>query len=323
MKQQLAALLGAGLACMVLAAPLAAQDFPNRPLKIIQGFAPGGNADIIARVLSQEMAKGLGQPVVVEARPGAGGNIGADAVAKAPPDGYTMLLVTGGHTVSGALYKSLPYDPAESFEMIGIVTQFQFLILTRTDSKYPSMAALLDAARSKPGSVTYGSAGVGATQHLVGELIANMAKVDLLHVPYKGDAAAFTGMLGGEVDFVAAPPTVALGQLKAGKVRVLAATGNTRWSGLPNVPTLVESGVAGFDVRSWAGLATTAGTPRAVVERLNVELQRVVKVPEVRAKLEEMGGEVAASTSAEMKARVVGDLQRWAKVIRDAKIPQQ
>jgi len=323
MKQQLAALLGAGLACMVLAAPLAAQDFPNRPLKIIQGFAPGGNADIIARVLSQEMAKGLGQPVVVEARPGAGGNIGADAVAKAPPDGYTMLLVTGGHTVSGALYKSLPYDPAESFEMIGIVTQFQFLILTRADSKYPSMAALLDAARSKPGSVTYGSAGVGATQHLVGELIANMAKVDLLHVPYKGDAAAFTGMLGGEVDFVAAPPTVALGQLKAGKVRVLAATGNTRWSGLPNVPTLVESGVAGFDVRSWAGLATTAGTPKAVVERLNAELQRVVKVPEVRAKLEEMGGEVAASTSAEMKARVVGDLQRWAKVIKDAKIPQQ
>ena len=323
MKQQLAALLGAGLACMVLAAPLAAQDFPNRPLKIIQGFAPGGNADIIARVLSQEMAKGLGQPVVVEARPGAGGNIGADAVAKAPPDGYTMLLVTGGHTVSGALYKSLPYDPAESFEMIGIVTQFQFLILTRADSRYPTMAALLDQARAKPGSVTYGSAGVGATQHLVGELIANMAKVDLLHVPYKGDAAAFTGMLGGEVDFVAAPPTVALGQLKAGKVRVLAATGNTRWSGLPNVPTLVESGVAGFDVRSWAGLATNAGTPRAVVERLNVELQRVVKVPEVRAKLEEMGGEVAASTSAEMKARVVGDLQRWAKVIKDAKIPQQ
>ena len=323
MKQQHAALLGAGLACMALAAPLAAQDFPNRPLKIIQGFAPGGNADIIARVLSQEMAKGLGQPVVVESRPGAGGNIGADAVAKAPADGYTMLLVTGGHTVSGALYKSLPYDPAESFEMIGIVTQFQFLILTRADSKYPTMAALLDAARAKPGSVTYGSAGVGATQHLVGELIANMAKVDLLHVPYKGDAAAFTGMLGGEVDFVAAPPTVALGQLKAGKVRVLAATGNTRWSGLPNVPTLVESGVAGFDVRSWAGLATTAGTPKAVVERLNAELQRVVKVPEVRAKLEEMGGEVAASTSAEMKARVVGDLQRWAKVIKDAKIPQQ
>jgi len=310
-------------ACLTCAAGAGAQDFPNRPLKIIQGFAPGGNADIIARVLSQEMAKGLGQPVVVEARPGAGGNIGADAVAKAPPDGYTMLLVTGGHTVSGALYKSLPYDPAESFEMIGIVTQFQFLILTRADSKYPSMAALLDAARSKPGSVTYGSAGVGATQHLVGELIANMAKVDLLHVPYKGDAAAFTGMLGGEVDFVAAPPTVALGQLKAGKVRVLAATGNTRWSGLPNVPTLVESGVAGFDVRSWAGLATTAGTPKAVVERLNAELQRVVKVPEVRAKLEEMGGEVAASTSAEMKARVVGDLQRWAKVIKDAKIPQQ
>jgi tripartite-type tricarboxylate transporter receptor subunit TctC len=234
-----------------------------------------------------------------------------------------MLLVTGGHTVSGALYKALPYDPVESFEMIGIVTQFQFLILTRADSKLPTMSALLEQARAKPGSITYGSAGVGSTQHLIGELVASMGKVNLLHVPYKGDAAAFTGMFGGEVDFVAAPPTVALGQLKAGKVRALAVTGNTRWNTLPNVPTIVESGVPGYDVRSWAGLATTAGTPKAVVERLNAELKRASQVAEVRAKLEEMGGEVRASTSAEMKARVAGDLQGWVKVIKDAKIPQQ
>ena len=323
MKRKLAALLCAWLAWAPLARPVAAQDFPIRPLKIVQGFAPGGNADIIARVLAQEMAKGLGQPIVVESRPGAGGNIGAESVAKATPDGYSMLLVTGGHAVSGALYKALPYDPAESFEMIGIVTQFQFLILTRADSKLQTMAALLEKARAKPGSITYGSAGVGATQHLIGELIANIGKVDLLHVPYKGDAAAFTGMLGGEVDFVAAPPTVALGQLKAGKVRPLAVTGNTRWGTLPNVPTIVESGVPGYDVRSWAGLATTAGTPKAVVERLNAELRRTSLVPEVRGKLEEMGGEVKASTPAEMKARVVADLQSWAKVIKDAKIPQQ
>jgi len=322
MKQKLVALMCAWLAAP-LALPAAAQEFPIRPLRVIQGFAPGGNADIIARVLAQEMAKGLGQPVVVESRPGAGGNIGAEAVAKATPDGYTMLLVTGGHTVSGALYKALPYDPVDSFEMIGIATQFQFLILTRTDSRLRTMAALLEQARAKPGSVTYGSAGVGATQHLIGELIASMGKVQMLHVPYKGDAAAFTGMLGGEVDFVAAPPTVALGQLKAGKVRALAVTGNTRWSTLPNVPTIVESGVPGYDVRSWAGLATTAGTPKAVVERLNAELRRASLVPEVRSKLEEMGGEVRASTPAEMKARVAGDLQGWVKVIKDAKIPQQ
>jgi tripartite-type tricarboxylate transporter receptor subunit TctC len=323
MKQKIAALLCAWLAAATLAPPAAAQDFPVRPLKIVQGFAPGGNADIIARVLAQEMAKGLGQPIVVESRPGAGGNIGAEAVAKATPDGHTMLLVTGGHTVSGALYKALPYDPVESFEMIGIVTQFQFLILTRADSKLPTMAALLEQARAKPGSITYGSAGVGSTQHLIGELVASMGKVDLLHVPYKGDAAAFTGMFGGEVDFVAAPPTVALGQLKAGKVRALAVTGNTRWNTLPNVPTIVESGVPGYDVRSWAGLATTAGTPKAVVERLNAELKRASQVAEVRTKLEEMGGEVRASTPAEMKARVAGDLQGWVKVIKDAKIPQQ
>ena len=323
MKQRLAALLCACLAWVPAARPVLAQDYPARPVKLIQGFAPGGNADIIARVLAQAMTKGLGQPVVVESRPGAGGNIGAEAVAKAAPDGYSLLLVTGGHAVSGALYKSLLYDPVESFAMVGIVTQFQFLILTRADSKLQSMTALLEQARAKPGSVTYGSAGVGSTQHLVGELMANMAGVDLLHVPYKGDAAAFTGMLGGEVDFIAAPPTVALGQLKAGKVRVLATTGNTRWAGLPNVPTLVESGVPGYDVRSWAGLATTAGTPRAVVERLNAELQRAAQTPEVRAKLEEMGGEIRATSPAEMKSRVAADLQRWARLIKDAKIPQQ
>jgi tripartite-type tricarboxylate transporter receptor subunit TctC len=323
MKQAVAVWLCMGLACALAAFPAQAQDFPARPLKIIQGFAPGGNADIIARVLAQEMSKGLGQPVVVESHPGAGGNIAADAVAKAQPDGYSLLLVTGGHAVSGALYKSLPFDPVESFEMIAIVTQFQFLILTRADSQWQSMAALIEQARARPGSVTYGSAGVGATQHLIGEMIASMARVEMLHVPYKGDAAAFTGMLGGEVEFVAAPPTVALGQLKAGKVRVLATTGNTRWAGLPNAPTMVEAGVAGFDVRSWAGLATTAGTPKAIVERLNAELQRVVQVPEVRAKLEEMGGEVRAGSSAEMKARVVTDLARWSKLIRDAKIPLQ
>jgi len=323
MKQKIAALLCAWLIVAPLASPAAAQDFPVRPLKIVQGFAPGGNADIIARILAQEMAKGLGQPIVVESRPGAGGNIGAEAVAKATPDGHTMLLVTGGHTVSGALYKALPYDPVESFEMVGIVTQFQFLILTRADSKLQTMSALLERARARPGSITYGSAGVGSTQHLIGELVASMGKVDLLHVPYKGDAAAFTGMFGGEVDFVAAPPTVALGQLKAGKVRALAVTGNTRWNTLPNVPTIVESGVPGYDVRSWAGLATTAGTPKAVVERLNAELKRASLVPEVRAKLEEMGGEVRASTPAEMKARVAGDLQGWVRVIKDAKIPQQ
>jgi tripartite-type tricarboxylate transporter receptor subunit TctC len=323
MKQKFATLMGAWLAAAPLCAPALAQDFPARPLKIIQGFAPGGNADIIARVLAQEIAKGLGQPVVVESRPGAGGNIGAEAVAKATPDGHTMLLVTGGHAVSGALYKSLPYDPVESFEMVGIVTQFQFLILTRSDSKLQGMTALLEQARAKPGYITYGSAGVGSTQHLIGELVASMGKVQLLHVPYKGDAAAFTGMLGGEVDFVAAPPTVALGQMKAGKVRPLAVTGNTRWATLANVPTIVESGVPGYDVRSWAGLATSAGTPKAVVERLNAELTRASLVPEVRAKLEEMGGEVKASTSAEMKARVASDLQSWSKVIKDAKIPQQ
>ena len=305
------------------AAGAAAQDYPNRPLKIVQGFAPGGNADTIARVLAQEMSKGLGQPIVVEARPGAGGNLAPDAVARATPDGYTLLLVTGGHAVSGALYKSLTYQTVDSFEMISTATFFPFVIIVRSDARLQSLPALLQGARAAPESITFGTAGIGATQHLTGELLASMAGVKLLHVPYRGDAAALTGLLGGETTFVIAPATAALPHIKAGKLKAVAVTGSTRWQGMPDVPTVEEGGVAGFDVRSWIGLATTAGTPRAIVDRLNAEMQRALGVPEVRARLEGFGGEVRGSTPAEMRGRVVTEVQRWARVIRDAKIQQQ
>lgn len=311
------------LALAAAATGATAQDYPTRPLKIIQGFAPGGNADTIARVLAQEMSKGLGQPIVVEARPGAGGNLAADAVAKAAADGYTLLLVTGGHAVSGALYKSLSYQTLQSFEMISTATFFPFMVIVRSDAKVQTLPALLQAARAAPASITFGTAGVGATQHLTGELLASIAGVKFLHVPYRGDAAALTALLGGETTFVIAPATAALPHIKAGKLKAVAVTGSTRWQGMPDVPTVEEGGVAGFDVRSWIGLATTAGTPSPIVERLTAEMQRALGVPEVRAKLEGFGGEVRGSTSAEMRSRVATEVQRWARVIREAKIQQQ
>lgn len=301
----------------------AAQEFPVRPLKIVQGFAAGGNADTAARILANEMSKSLGQPIVVETRPGAGSTIAADVVAKASPDGHTLLLVTGGHSVAGALYKSLPYQTVASFDMISTATFFPFLILVRGDSPAQNLRALLDAARAKPDTVSFGSAGVGATQHLTGELLARMAQVKLLHIPYKGDTAAIAALLGDEIRFVIAPATAALGQLRAGKLRALAATGSTRWDGLPEVPTVAEAGVADFDVRSWMGLATTHGTPRSPVERLNAAMLRALQVPEVRAKFVEMGGEVRSSTPEEMRTRVEHELQNWTRVIREAGIERQ
>ena len=315
--------LAAALVLTVVAAPADAQGYPNRPIKILQGFAPGGNADTIARVIGNELGKNLGQPIVVEARAGAGGNLASDAVAKSPPDGYTLVLLTGGHTASGALYKTLPFDPADSFDMISTISLFPFLFTVRSDSPYQTLRALIDAVKAKPESVAYGTAGIGSTHHLTGELLAKMANAPFLHVPYKGDAAAITSLLGGEIPLVVATPTVAVAQVKAGKLKVVATSGGTRWSGMPDVPTAAEAGVPGFDVRSWVGMAAPAGTPKPIIERLNAELQKVILLPDVRARLEALGGEARGSTPQELKERVVFEVARWKKVIADSKIPQQ
>jgi tripartite-type tricarboxylate transporter receptor subunit TctC len=299
------------------------QEYPNRPIRIVQGFAPGGNADNIARVLGSEMSKGLGQPMLVETRAGAGGNLAADFVAKASPDGYALLLAVGGHPVSAALYKSLPYRSVEDFDWISTASIFPFTVSVRAEGGPRTMDDLVRAAKQKADSLSFGSAGVGTTQHLAGELLASVTGTKILHIPYKGDAAALTSLLSGEITFVIAPPTAVLPHVKTGRLRAIAVTSGTRWQGLPEVPTAIESGVAGFDVSSWAGLATTAGTPRPIVMRLNAELHKALQIAEVRSRLEGFGGEVRGSTPEEMRARVVGEVARWSKVIRDANIEQQ
>jgi tripartite-type tricarboxylate transporter receptor subunit TctC len=300
-----------------------AQTYPDRPIKILQGFAPGGNADNIARAVSAEMAKGLGQSFVVEAQTGAGGTIASGAVARAKPDGYSLLLATGGHAVAGALYNSLPYKTVADFEMISTITYFPFLVVTSAESKLRSFADLLATAKKTPEGLSYGTAGIGSTHHLAGELLAKMGKVDLLHVPYRGDAGSITALLSNDVNFIIAPPTAVLANIKAGKLRALATTGQQRWPGLPDVPTVAEQGVAGYDVRSWAGLMAPAGTPRPIVDRLNQEVLKALQVASVKARLEEMGGEAKGSTPEEMKAMVASEVQKWTQVVNDAKIPKQ
>lgn len=312
------------LAAATMAWPLhaLAQSYPDRPIKVLQGFAPGGNADNIARTIGTEMSKTLGQNLVVEAQAGAGGTIASNTVAKARPDGYTLLLATGGHAVAGALYNNLPYRTVQDFEMVSTITYFPFLVVVPANSKYPNLAALLAAARANPKEVSYGTAGIGSTHHLAGELLASMSKTPLLHIPFRGDSASLTALLGGEIPMIIAPPTAVLPNIKAGKLRAIATTGPQRWQGLPDVPTVAEQGVAGYDVESWAGLMAPAGTPRNIVDRLNAEVQKALLVPSVKSRLEEMGGVVRGSTPEEMKTMVAAQTQKWIQVVNDAKIPK-
>ena len=300
-----------------------AQAYPERPIKILQGFAPGGNADNIARTVGTEMAKGLGQSMVVEAQTGAGGTIASAAVARAKPDGYTLLLATGGHVVAGALYANLPYKTVADFDMVSTITFFPFLVVTSAESKYKSCADLMAAAQKDAQALTYGTAGIGSTHHLAGELLAKMAKVNMLHVPYRGDAASITAMLANDVSFIIAPPTAVMANIKAGKLRALGTTGAQRWAGLPDLPTVAEQGVAGYDVRSWAGLMAPAGTPRPIIDRLQQEVQKALQVSAVKSRLEDMGGEARGSTPEDMRAMVNAELQKWSQVVADAKIPKQ
>ena len=300
-----------------------AQNYPDKNIKIMQGFAPGGNADAIARTVGSEISKSVGQPVVVEAQAGAGGTIAATTVAKAKPDGHTLLLATGGHAVAGAIYNNLNYKTVQDFEMVSTITYFPFLIVINAENKIANFPALLTQAKANPGKIAYGTAGIGSTHHLAGELLASMAKVDLLHVPYRGDAGSITALLAGDVPFIIAPPTAVLTNIKAGKLKAIAATGPQRWVGLPDVPTVAEQGVPGYDVRSWAGLMAPAGTPKPVIDKLNAETLKAIQLPHVKTRLEEMGGDVRGSTPDEMKNMVAFETQKWTQVVNNAKIPKQ
>ena len=312
-----------GSAVLALPFQAVAQTYPERPIKILQGFAPGGNADAIARAVGMEMGKTLGQSMVVEAQAGAGGTIAATTVARAKPDGYTLLLATGGHAVAGALYNNLAYRTVQDFEMVSTITYFPFLVVVPATSKFVNLSALLSTAKANPEQLSYGSAGIGSTHHLAGELLASMSKAPIMHVPYKGDSASLTALLAGDIPMIIAPPTAVMANIKAGKLRALATTGPQRWPGLPDVPTVAEQGVAGYDVRSWAGLMAPAGTPRAVIDRLNAEVQKILPIPAVKTRLEDMGGEVRGSTPDEMKTMVASQTQKWIQVVSEAKIPKQ
>ncbi len=295
-----------------------AQDYPNRLIKMIHGFPPGGNVDIIARLLAQEMQKGLGQNIVIEAKPGLAGNIAAEAVARADPDGYTLMTVASAHAATGALSKNLKYKVVEDFDWISTVSFYPFLVCVRKDSRFQTLADVLKEAKAKPGSLTYGSAGVGSILHTTVELLANVTQTKFVHVPYRGEAPAIVGLLGGDFDFIAATTGATTSRVKSGELRALATTGKVRWKELPDVPTVNEAaGRNDFEVISWTGLATTAGVPKPILGRLHAEVTRAIAIPELRNKLQSMGGEVRGTTPTEMRDLVARQLALWVKVARE------
>ena len=317
-------LLAFCVAIGLLTGPSGAQDYPSRPIKVVVGFPPGGGTDVAARIVTQEMSKGLGQSFLIENKPGAAGTLGAAEAARSAPDGYTLLVTPGGHAIFGAMFKSLPFHTVNSFEWISNIITIPFFIVVPASSEFKTLVDVVAKAKAAPGTITFGSTGPGSTHHLGIELLGSRTGVKFLHVPYRGDAPIITALLASEIHFSIVTPTQAIENVKAGKFRALAVTANTRYAGMPDVPTVDQAlGIASFDVRSWFAIAAPAGTPKPVIDRLNAEVRKAVDVPEVKARLTAMGGEPAAGTPEAMRERVARELATWTKTVDDAGIAKQ
>jgi tripartite-type tricarboxylate transporter receptor subunit TctC len=309
---------------LALAASLAcAQGYPAKPVHMVVPFAAGGVVDTTARLFAPRLAEGLGQPLIIDNRPGAGGNIAAELVAKAAADGYTVLITTHGHAISPGLYKRLPFDAARDFAPITQITSSYLVLVSRPTLPVSSVRDLVALARAKPGKLNYGSTGLGAPPHLVAELFRQTTGIDMVHVPYKGDAPMYLALLAGEIDVAFGPLGNAIQHIRSGKLRALAMTNPRRSPEIPDVPTMVEAGVPNFELTGWLGLFAPAGTPRPAIDRLYAEMAKTLAAPEVRERLPALGYEPVGSRPDEFAARYKSDLALYARIIRDAHIPLQ
>ncbi|PWK35032.1 tripartite tricarboxylate transporter substrate binding protein [Cupriavidus plantarum] len=298
----------------------AAAPWPARPVTIVVTYPPGGGADLMARLIAPALGRELGQTVIVENRPGAGGQIGASYVAKAAPDGYTVMVDASSYAVNPSLYPKLPYDPAKAFRAVGVLARYPNVLVANPAFPAASVKDVLALARQKPGTVAFASSGNGSAQHLSGVLFEQRGGVDLLHVPYKGGGPAMTDVIAGQVPLFFANVASSLQHIKAGKLRPLAVTSHTRTSALPDVPTMQEAGVAGYEVYEWNAAFLPAATPEAVVSRLSGALQKVMASPEIRHRVAELGGEVATGSPADAVSFIDAQTKLWAKVIKDGNV---
>lgn len=317
----MAVLCGAAVPAM---SAIAAEAFPSRPIRLIVPFTPGGTTDILARLVAQKAGETLGQPMVVENRPGAGGNIGAEAAARSAADGYTLLMGTLGTQVTNQfIYPRMPYDSAKDFAPVTLVANSPNVLLVNSTLPANSIGELIALARREPGKINYASTSTGGSPHLSGELLSMMAGVRMQHVPYKGAAPAMTDLLAGQVNLMFDNLPSALAQIQGGKIKALAVTGAKRASVLPSVPTVRESGLPDYEVNSWFGLLAPAGTPPERVRQLQQAVDKVLAMPDVRKRIQELGAEPGGEGSAAFAAQIKADTDKWARVIRSAGIKAQ
>ena len=322
-KKRRLALVQQALAAISLVAiglPAQAQNWPERPIKLVVPYPAGGNADNTARLLATQLSDRLGQQVVVDNRPGGSGTIGAAAVAKAPADGYTLLLDATAFTVNPSLFAKLPFDAAKDFAPISLVMQAPLLLVVPAASPFKTVADVVQAAKARPGQLTYASAGNGGAQHLAGELFKQGAKVSMTHIPYRGGAPALTDLIGGQVDLMFSATTASGPFVKSGKLRALAISSARRTPGWEQVPTVAESGLKGFQVNEWNGLFAPAGTPQPILQRLETETRAIVAGPEMKKRFAELGVQGVGSSAQEFKSFVQSETAKWAAVIRTSGI---
>jgi tripartite-type tricarboxylate transporter receptor subunit TctC len=306
----------AGIAMALATCAAHAQDYPNRPVKIIVPFAAGGPADVYARFLAQRLQEAMGQPFVVEDRPGAGSVTGTDAVAKSPPDGYTLLLMSNAQTVNESLIPNKPYALLRDFVPVSPINYSDLVLVVHPAVAANSLADLIRIAKATPGKLNYASSGPGTPYHMAGELFKATAGVDIVHIPYKGSSGARTDVLGGQVDMMFDAVTTMNEYAKAGRVRPLATTGKARSSVLPNVPTMNEAGVAGYEAVIWLGVMAPKGTPPAIVNRLNAEIRKIVARPDVRDEWAKQGAVGMLMTPEEFSRYAADDIVKWERIVK-------
>lgn len=318
-KARVATALSAVLACVAAAGPAIAQTaFPTKPIRLVCPFPPGGTTDLVARLVAQKLTEAWGQQVVVDNRPGAGGVIGTEMVAQAAPDGYTVLLGSiTTHAVNPALYKSLKFDPVKDFNPVSLVVSSPQLLAVHPSVPAKSVKEFIALAKAKPGRLNYASAGTGTSPHLTFELFRSMSGIDVVHVPYKGTGPAITDLVGGQVQAMITGVVALMPHVKSSRLRALGVTSMKRVAALPDVPTIAESGVSGFDVSSWFGVFLPARTPRPIVMKMNQEIGRILANPEVRQRLIDQGADPASDTPEEFAAYVKSEMTRWGQVVRN------
>jgi tripartite-type tricarboxylate transporter receptor subunit TctC len=301
-----------------------AQTYPTRPIRIVVAYTPAGATDILARVIGQKMNEAWSQPVIIENRPGANGNIGTEYAAKAAPDGHTFLMTTAGpHGINPSLYRKLGYDAVKDFTAVSLVALVPNILVVNNALPVKSVKELIAHAKANPGKLSYGSPGAGSTAHLSMELFKSMTGTNLVHVPYKGSAGVLTDVMGGQIAATMDNMPAYLPQVKAGKIRALAVSPNKRSPAVPDLPTVAEAGVPGYNSSAWFGLVAPAATPRDVVNKLSAETARILQMADVKSRLAELGAEPIGSTPEQFTAHIKAEIDKWAKVIKEANVELQ